>query len=105
MNLCEPKTQLKKHNSLHIFFGGRGQHPKHIEVPRQGVKSELQLPANTTAAATPDPSHVCNLHHSSRQCRITNLLTEARDRTCILMDISRIRFTAPQWELLYLFFF
>ena len=35
-----------------------------MEVPRLGVESELQLPAYTTATATPDPSHVCNLHHS-----------------------------------------
>ena len=29
--------------------------PAHMEVPRLGVESELQLPAYTTAAATPDP--------------------------------------------------
>ena len=38
------------------------------------------------ATATLDPSHVCNLHHSSRQRWILNPLSEARDRTCILMD-------------------
>jgi len=32
--------------------------------------SELQLPAYATARATRDPSHICNLHHSSRQCQI-----------------------------------
>ena len=37
------------------------------KVPRLGVKSELQLPDNTTATATRDLSHVCNLHHSSPQ--------------------------------------
>ena len=40
----------------------------------------------------PDPSHVCDLHHSLRQCWILNTLSEARDRTCILMDSSQIRF-------------
>ena len=32
-----------------------------------GVKSELQQPAYTTDTATPDPSHICDLHHSSCQ--------------------------------------
>ena len=32
-----------------------GLHLRHTEVPRLGVKSELQLPAYTTATATPDP--------------------------------------------------
>ena len=51
----------------------------HMEVLRLGVESELQLPAYATAIATPDPSHICNLHHSSRQCQILNPLSEARD--------------------------
>ena len=29
--------------------------------------------------ATPDPSRVCDLHHSSGQCQILNPLSEARD--------------------------
>ena len=64
----------------------------HMEVPGLGVKSELQLLAYTTAIATPEPSCVCNLHHSSRQHRILNPLSEARDQTCILMDTSQIYF-------------
>ena len=59
-----------------------------MDVPRVGVESELELPAYTTATVTPDPSHVCNLHHGSWQCWILNALSEARDRTCILMDAS-----------------
>ena len=58
-----------------------------MEVPRLRVKSELQLPAYTTATATQDPSLVCDLHHSSRQ--FLNLLNEARDGTCVLMDASQ----------------
>ena len=50
-----------------------------MEVPRLGVESELQLLACTTAAATQDPSQVCNLHHSSQQHQILNLLSEAWD--------------------------
>ena len=59
-----------------------------MEVPRLGVESELQLLATATASATQDPSHVCDLHHSSQQCRILNPLSEARDGTHILMDTS-----------------
>ena len=50
-----------------------------MEVPRLGVKSELELPAYTTAVAMPDPSFVGNLHHSSRQYQILNPLGGTRD--------------------------
>ena len=39
-----------------------------------------------------DPSHVWDLPLSSRQCQILKLLSEAKDRTCIPMDTSQIRF-------------
>ena len=65
--------------------------PRHMEVPRLGVQSEPQPPAYTTATATPDPSCTCNLHHGSRQRRILNLPSEARDRIRILMVPSQIR--------------
>ena len=32
------------------------------------------------------------LHYSSQQHRILNQLSEARDQTCILMDIGRVHF-------------
>ena len=63
-----------------------------MEVPRLGGESELQLPAFTKIIATPDPSYVCDLHHSSWQCQILNPLSEARDRTCNLMVPSQIHF-------------
>ena len=53
-----------------------------------GVKSKLQLAAYAIATATPDLSLICNLHHSSRHCRILNPLSEARDQIHILMDAS-----------------
>ena len=56
----------------------------HMQVPRLGAKLELQLLAYTTATATWDLSHVCNLHHSSRQRRILNPLSKGRNQTCIL---------------------
>ena len=55
---------------LIFFFCFLGLSLWHMEVPRLGVESELQLPAYTTAAATPDLSCICDLHCSSRQRRI-----------------------------------
>ena len=52
-------------------------HSWHMEIPRLGVESGLQ--AETTATATPDPSHSCNLHHSARQYQILNPPSKARD--------------------------
>ena len=69
-----------------------GLHPWHMEVSRLGIKSELQLLAYATATATHDLSCVCDLHHSSLQCCISNLLSETRGWTRILMDTSQICF-------------
>ena len=68
---------------LFVFFG---PHLWHTEGPGPGVESELQLLTYTTA--TLDPSCICNLHRSLWQHRILNPLSEARDRTHILMDPS-----------------
>ena len=62
-----------------------------MEGPRLAVELELQLPAYTTAIATRDPSHVCNLHRSSWQHRILNPQSKARDQTRILMESSWLR--------------
>ena len=61
-------------------------HLQHMEVPRPGVESEPQPPASAAAMTTPDLRCVCGLHRSSRQCRILNPLSEARDRTLVLTD-------------------
>ena len=73
-----------------FFWSFLGRHPRHMEGPRLGVKSELQPPAYATAAT--DLSRICDLHHSSQQCQILNTLSKARDRTCVLMDTSQIHF-------------
>ena len=77
---------------------GRGDQ-EHRQVFRSGVELELQLLAYTTAPATPDPSCVFNLHHSSQQCWILNPPIRARDRTNILMDTSLFVSAKPPWEL------
>ena len=51
-----------------LLFFFLGLHLQHTEVPGLGVESEQQLPAYTTATATPDPSRICNLHRSVLQC-------------------------------------
>ena len=50
-----------------FFFVFLGPHLWHMEVPRLGVESELQLLTYTTAIAMPDPSCICELHCSLRQ--------------------------------------
>ena len=62
---------------LFFCFCFLGLHLWHMEVPRLGVKSELQLPAYTT------------VHGNARS--LTHWASEARDRTQILMD-TRICF-------------
>ena len=82
---------------LFLFCFG-GLHPGHMVIPRLGVQLELQLPptalapAPAPAPATQDPSLLCKLHHSSRQCQILNPLREARDQACKLMRPSGIFF-------------
>ena len=67
-------------------------HPRCMEVPRLGVKSELQLLACTTATAMQDPSCVCDLHHSPGEGWILNPLRGARGQICILMDSIWVRY-------------
>ena len=67
-------------------------YPQYMEIPRLGVELEFQLPVYTTTTAMPDASRVFDLYHSSWQRQILNPLSKARDRTCILMITSWIRF-------------
>ena len=68
-------------DSFFLFFF-LGTRVRHMQGPRLGVKSALQLPpAYATATATRDPSHVCDLHHISQQRGILNPLSEAGDPT------------------------
>ena len=67
-----------------------GPHLRHVEFPRLGVESELQLLACTTMAI-PDlsrryqiwaASSTYNLCLSLQQCLILKPLSQARDKTC-----------------------
>ena len=81
-------TLIDFHILNHSFFSLSlfRVHLWHMEVPRLGVNLELQLLAHTTTTAMPYLSCICNLHHSSWQCRILNSLSQTRDQTCILVD-------------------
>ena len=65
------------------FFVILGPTPWCMDIPRLWVY--------TIAAATPDPSHVCNLPRHSWPRQILNPLREVRDRTHNLIVPSQIR--------------
>jgi len=90
-----PDTTNSSNNTSHqnkhvpangLFFFFLGLRPQHMEIPR------LQLPAYTTATATQDPSHICNLYHSSWQHWILNPLNKTRDQNHIFMDASQVHY-------------
>ena len=65
-----------------------------MEIPRQGMELELQLPAYIIGTETPGLRHICDLHHYWQQNQILNPWSGTKDRTCILMDTSQVRY---QW--------
>ena len=74
-----------------LFFGLFGAAP----VAYGGSQSRCRIRALAAGLrhSNWDLSCVCDLHHSSWQGQILNPLTEARDQTCILTDISQIHFS------------
>ena len=107
-NLLYVTLHLKRNYVSFFFFFFLlflGLYPRHLEVPRLGVELELQLPAYATAAAVQDLSHVCDLHHSSRQRQIHNPLSKAGDQTHKLMVPSRICFHCTELLSFFLSFF
>ena len=88
-----------------LFFCFLGLHPRHLEVPRLEVESELQLLAYATTRAMWDPCCICDLHHSLQQHQILNLLSEARYQTHILMDTNWICFHQPMTGTPYFFIY
>ena len=108
--LCIPLPALKfSFEKICIFYMSifsLGPHLHRMEVPRLGVESELQLPAYTTARATPDLSRICDPCRSLCQRQILNPPSEAGDQTGILTDtLSGSSPTETQWELPCLYFF
>ena len=77
---------------IYIYMYFLGLQPQHMEVPRLGVQSELQLPACATAAALWDSSRMGKLYRNSQQHQILNGFSEAGDGTHIFMDASQVCF-------------
>ena len=75
-----------------------GLHPRHAEVPRLGVYSELQLPAYATAIATQDPSCVWNPHHRPWQCRILTHWVRPGIEPATSWFLVRFVSTVPRWN-------
>ena len=78
-----------------------GLYPQHMEVLSLGVESELQLPAYATATATQDPSHICDLYHSSRCESLTHWARPGIEPESSWILVGFVT-TEPQQELLYL---
>ena len=102
-NFCMPQVRLKKGKEkkekkkkkcqtlhfiyIYIYIYILGPHPRHIEVPRLGADSELQM----LATATWHQNCIFDLYyHSSLQRQILNPLSEARDQTYVLLDTSQV---------------
>ena len=76
---------------INSSFSCRSQ-KQHMEVPRLGVKWELQLPAYVH-------SLIFDLRHSTRWCQILYPLSKARDGTLSSWILVRFVTIEPQWEL------
>ena len=70
-----------------------------MEVPRLGVKLELQVLTHTTVTATPGPRGVCDLHHSSWQCWILNSLSEVGIKPATSWILVGLITAVPRQEL------
>ena len=80
-------------------------HLWHLEVPRLGVESKLQLLAYATATAMRDLTHICDLYHGSQQhWMLTHWARPGIDPSSSWILVGFIS-TVPQWELLWLSFY
>ena len=84
---------------ISFYWGGGVLHPQHVEAPRLGAESELQLPAYTTATATWDPSCDGDLYNSSWQRGIPDSLSKTRDQTTSSWILVGFITSEPQQEL------
>ena len=87
--------------SVFLSFVFLGPHLQHMEVPRLGIKSKLQLSATATATVIWDTSHVCNLYHTTAQDNARSPTHWARAGIEPTSSWILVRFvsTMPQWEL------
>ena len=85
-------------NSFSSFCFNLGPHLQHREVPWLGAELEPQLPVYATATVTQNPSHICDLHHSSWQHWSLNSLSVARDPAHILLGICPVCYSWATME-------
>ena len=94
-NFHMPQVRHKKRkedsNYYTLFFFFRATRAAYVSSQTGGRNWSCSC-AYATATATRDPSRICDLHHSSWQCQILNLLRDARDQTWILMDTSWVHY-------------
>ena len=94
------RKQIHFQKLFFFFFCFLEPYLQHMEVPRLGVHSELQLLAYATATAMPDLSQVFDLHHSSQQRQIlihgARLGMEPESLWILVGFVSAV----PQWKLL-----
>ena len=64
----------------------------------------LHLPTSVTTRATQSTSFGFKLHYSSGQHWILNPLSEARDRTCVLVDVRFVSLEPRQEHSSFQFF-
>ena len=82
---------LSQPTSLLVFFWGEGAPAAYGSFQVRGLIGAAAAGLHHSHS-NQDPSLVCDLHHSSQQRQILNALSEARDRTLILMDTSRVSY-------------
>ena len=66
-------------NLFNFSFCFLGPRLWHMDIPRLGVQSELQLLVYTTATAVQDPNGLCDLPRSSQKHQILKQLVGASD--------------------------
>ena len=98
LTICAlPTTSMNLSWTFHFFFFFfffLRLHQWHMEVPRLGGQSELELPAYTTATAMRDPNFVIYTTAHSNAGSLTPL-SLARDQTRNLMVLVRFISAAP----------
>ena len=78
------ESQLKIHLAelhspkIYLFVCFLEPHPRQMEAQARD-RIRAAAPAYTTATATQDLSHICDLHQSSQQHQSLNPLSEATD--------------------------
>ena len=97
--ICSSSVKNECH-PYHFFF--KATPAAYMEVPSLRIESELQLPAYSTATVTRGLSHICDLHHSSRQCRSPTHWARPGIEPTSSWILVRFVSTVPQWELLFL---